>query len=152
MSTGALPQTDPSSPQAFGERMKYRLNDMVANPYTFLPDYSKYYEALLEHVDALTPQQALAMSMLLKGDSARGYPDMPNTAELRFPEVDAFQAACQVGWYYFAGRVTSVAGKDYSVLCMMFNNALLPQSYAKHFGISDLQNQIIDRQLAIAPA
>ena len=141
---------DPGSPAAYGKRMQYWLRDLIANPYTFLPDHSELYKTLLEHAEALTPLQALAMSMLLGGDGTRGYPDMPDTAELEFPGVNAFQATSQYGWYYYAGTLTGADGVDYGVLCMFYNNALLPTGLAHHFGLSDLQNQIVDVQLAIS--
>jgi len=140
---------DPNSDAAFAERMRYRLTTLLGNPYPFLPSYKDRYETILKYCQTLTPQQAYAMTMLLGGDSSHYYPDMPNTGELQFPAVNAWQATAQEGWYYFAGHCTGKDGKTYGVLFMLFGNSLLPPPMAALFGLSDTQNQIIDMQLAV---
>ncbi len=144
-----ITSTDPNSDAAFAERMRYRLTTLLADPSPLLPSYEARYNLMLEHSATLTPQQAYAMSMLLGADSSRFYPDMPNTAELRFPEVNAWQDTAQCGWYYFAGHCTAKDGKTYGVLCMLFGNTLLPPPIAAKFGLNNVQNQIIDLQLAV---
>jgi hypothetical protein len=141
--------TDPNSDAAFAERMRYRLTTLLQNPYTFLPSYQDRYQTLLKYCATLTPQQAYAMTMLLGGDSSRYYPDMPNTGELVFPDVNAWQTTAQEGWYYFAGHCVGKDGKTYGVLFMPFGNSLLPPAIAALFGLSDVQNQILDMQMAI---
>jgi predicted secreted hydrolase len=140
---------DPNSDAAFGERMQYRLNALLANPYPFLPPYNTRYQTLLQYSSSLTPQQAYAMSMLLGGDCTHYYPEMPNTAELQFPKVNAWQPTAQTGWYYYAGHCTGKDGKTYGVLFMTFGNALLPPLIAAACGLDDTQNQLIDMQLGI---
>src|SRR5579885_657214 len=147
--TQAADNADRNSDAAFGARMRYRLQDMIANPYSFLPDYTKRYDTLVAYTQSLTPHQAYAMTMLLGEDSARLYPDMPETSELRFPRVNAVDVTAQSGWYYFAG---TCFGEDveYGVLCMLFHYSLLPPPIAKKFGLTDVENQIVDLQLAVS--
>jgi len=141
---------DPGTDAAYGARMRHRLRDMLDNPWSFLPSYEKRYEALLEHAESLTPQQAYAMTMLLGADSSRGYPDMPNTAGLEFPRVNAVELSAQIGWYYFAGTAFAEDGRQYGVMCMYFRSALLPPAMAHELGLTDAQNQIVDLQLGIS--
>lgn len=136
----------PSSP---GERMAWRLRDLIDQPYSWVPSYAKRYEMLLKHCEALTPHQAYAMTMLLGPDSARGYDRIPNTFALTFPEAHRVDLTGQVGWYYFAGNVRGTNGAEYGLLYMMFQYTLLPPPIAAHFGLSPVENQVVDVQLAI---
>jgi predicted secreted hydrolase len=144
------PSTDLNSDAAFGARMRHRLKEMLANPWSFLPSYKDRYEALMRHAATLTPHQAYAMTMLLGKDSTRGYPDMPNTAALQFPRANRVDAESQFGWYYFAGVATGLDGREYGVLCMYFRYSLLPPPMARQLGLTHEQNQIIDLQLSVA--
>ena len=141
---------DLDSNAARGERIRYRIDTLLANPWSFLPSYADRYTMLRKHADALTPHQAYAMTELLGRDSSHYYPDMPQTAELQFPKVNAVDAQSQVGWYYFAGHCEATDGKHYGVLCMLFRNALMPPVMAQHFGLSDTDNQLVEVQLAVA--
>lgn len=140
---------DKNSPAAFGERMTYRLHELIDNPYSFVPSYAERYRMLLQHSSSLTPHQAYAMTMLLGPDSARGYAKIPNSFALTFPEAHRVDLTEQVGWYYFAGTVHGKNGIDYGVLLMMFQFTLLPPPIAEHFGLTPIQNQTMDVQLAI---
>lgn len=142
--------TDHNSDAAFGERMRYRLQDMIDNPYSFLPSYEKRYETLLANAQSLTPHQAYAMTALLGQDSTRLYLDMPLTSELQFPRVNAVDVTAQSGWYYFAGTCFGEDGVEYGVLCMLFHYSLLPPPIARKFGLTNVENQIIDLQLGVA--
>jgi hypothetical protein len=134
----------------FADRLRYRLQDMLANPYSFLPSYQQRYETMLQYItDTLTPHQAYAMTFLMGGDVARLYQDMPSTAQLQFPHVNAMDLTAQTGWYYFAGTCTAEDGKEYGILCMFFRYMLLPPPIARHFGLSDVENQIVDLQLSM---
>jgi len=139
----------PNSPKAFGARMQDRLNTLLAKPYQFLPSYADRYTAMLEYAQKLSPQQAYAMTMLFGKDVAAYYPDMPNTADLRFPTVDGWQPQAQMGWYYYAGHCTGKDGKMYGVLFMIFGYSLVPPKTMEKFGLTDLQNQIADMQFAV---
>lgn len=147
-----MPAKSPNadSDAARGERMRYRLETLLGDPWTFLPSYAERYGALLQHAGTLTPHQAYAMTELFGRDSSRYFPDMPQTAELQFPKVNAVDAQSQVGWYYFAGHCEGADGKRYGVLCMLFRNALMPPVMAEHFGLNDTDNQLVEVQLAVA--
>jgi predicted secreted hydrolase len=138
------------SDAARGERMRARLRELLASPYSFLPSYAARYETLLHYAQALIPQQAYAMCMLLGRDNASGYPDMPDTASLRFPAVHEVDLSTQVGWYYLNGLCTAEDGTEYGVLCMLFRYALLPPAAAAPFGLTPLENQVVQVQLALS--
>jgi len=142
--------TDSDSDAARGERMRYRIDAMLAEPWSFLPSYADRYALMRKHAEALTPHQAYAMTGLLGRDSSHFYPDMPQTAELQFPKVNAVDAQSQVGWYYFAGHVEATDGTRYGILFMLFRNALMPPVMAQHFGLNDIDNQLVEVQFAIA--
>ena len=131
----------PNSPKAFGARMQDRLNTLLAKPYQFLPSYADRYTAMLEYAQKLSPQQAYAMTMLFGKDVAAYYPDMPNTADLRFPTVDGWQPQAQMGWYYYAGHCTGKDGKMYGVLFMTFGYSPLPPALVWESLVYFLLNQ-----------
>src|SRR5581483_3286626 len=147
--TLAQPSTDKNSPAAYGERMSYRIRQLIDDPYSFVPSYADRYRLLLQHCSSLTPHQAYAMTMLLGPDSARGYANIPNSFALTFPEAHRVDLSEQMGWYYFAGTVHGKNGVDYGVLLMMFQFTLLPPPIAEHFGLTPIENQTMDVQLAI---
>lgn len=149
MTSPAIVQA-PAATTTFADRLKYRIQEMLAHPYSFLPSYRERYETLMQYAtDSLTPHQAYAMTFLLGNDAARLYKDMPSTAELQFPRVNAIDLTAQTGWYYFAGSCMGEDDKEYGILCMMFRYTLLPPSIAAHFGLSEVENQIVDMQLSI---
>jgi len=141
---------EPASSTSFADRIKYRLEEMLAHPYSFLPSYAQRYETLMQYAgDSLTPHQAYAMTFLMGADAARLYQDMPSTAELQLPRVNAIDMTAQTGWYYFAGTCIGEDNKEFGILCMMFRYTLLPPSIASHFGLTEVENQIVDMQLSI---
>jgi len=140
------------SDAARGERMRARLRELLASPYSFLPSYAARYETLLHYAQALIPQQAYAMCMLLGRDNASGYPDMPDTASLRFPTVHEVDLSTQVGWYYLNDLCTAEDGTEYGVLCTLFRYALLPPAAAAPFGLTPLEGQVVEVQLALSIA
>jgi predicted secreted hydrolase len=140
---------DKNSPAAYGQRMQYRLHDLIDDPYSYIPSYADRYRTLLQYSNPLTPHQAYAMTMLLGPDSSRGYAKIPNTFALTFPDAHKVDLTEQVGWYYFAGTAHGKDGVDYGVLLMMFQFTMLPPPIAEHFGLTPLENQTVDVQLAI---
>ena len=136
----------------YSQRLVSRLQWLLAEPYSLLPSYEARYEKLLGHAEDpdLDPLTAYALTMLLGKDSARGYADMPQTAELVFPSVNAVDMSSQFGWYYFAGTVRATSGRLYGILCMLFRYSLLPGELAAELGISERENQLVDLQLSIA--
>ena len=153
--TGIESATTASSkndPAAFGARMNYRLQDLISDPYSFVPSYADRYGMLQQYCKTMTPHQSYAMTMLVGPDAARGYAAIPNTFGLTFPDAHRVDVTEQVGWYYFAGNVRGRNGVEYGVLLMMFQYTLLPPPIAGHFGLSPLENQTLDVQLAITTA
>jgi len=141
-----------NSSQAFGERMHYRIQDLIENPDSYTPSYRKLYQKLTEHCSSLTAQQAYALNHLLGRDSSRGYHEIPEEANLQFPRDYPPQLGYQVGWHFFVGNCTSEDGKDYGILVSFYRYALLPPPIARHFGLTDIENQIYELQLAVAEA
>jgi hypothetical protein len=58
----------------------------------------------------------------------------------------------QVGWYYLVGSATGDDGKQYGVLVMLSRTSLLPPPIAQHFGLSEVENQVVELQFAISEA
>ena len=141
-----------NSNEAFGERMQYRLRDLLNHPDSFTPGYRKRYETLIEHSRSLSPHQVYAMTTLLGLDSSRGYQEIPEKADIQFPRDHPPQFRHQVGWHFIVGSCTGRSGKEYGVEVVFWQYALLPSSIAEHFGLSDLENQILELQLAVSEA
>ena len=141
-----------NSSKAFGERMHYRLQELIDNPDSYTPSYKKRYQNLIQHCSSLTALQAYALNHLLGMDSSRGYQDIPLEADLQFPRDYLPQMGYQVGWHFFVGNCTSKEGKDYGILVSFYRYSLLPLPIARHFGLSDMENQIYELQLAVAEA
>jgi predicted secreted hydrolase len=144
--------SDKNSNKAFGERMQYRLRDLLNHPDSFTTSYSKRYEMLIEHSRSLSPHQAYAMSDLLGLDSSRGYQEIPEKADIQFPRDHPPQFRYQVGWHFIVGSCNGRNDKEYGVEVVFWQYALLPPPIAKHFGLSDLENQIMELQLAVSEA
>lgn len=141
-----------NSNRAFGERFQYRLRYMLDNPDSFTPSFKRRYELLLQYSDSLSPHQAYAMSVLLGSDSSKGYKQLPDVTPPGFPTTNAEDLEMQVGWYFFVGSCTGANGKEYGVELMIWRYALLPLPVARHFGLSNIENQIVELQFAISEA
>lgn len=141
-----------NSPQAFGERMRYRIQDLLDNPESFTPNYRKRYQKLLEYCDSLTSTQAYALNHLLGMDSSRGYQDIPEESNIEFPRDFAPQLGYQVGWHFIVGNCRDTRRHEYGILVSFYRYSLLPPKIAHNFGLSDLDNQIFEMQLAVARA
>ena len=135
--------------RAFGERMAYRLRELLAHPDTFLPSYEQRYQTLLTFCDTLSPHQAYAMSGLLGGDKSRGFAQLAAPADLRFPAAHGMALQTETGWYFLVGSCWDRAGAEYGVEFMLFRYALLPPPIARHFGLSDAENQVMELQFGV---
>lgn len=141
-----------NSSAAFGARMQARLRYLLDHPDSYAPSNKRRYETLLAHSAALSPHQAYAMTVLLDGDSSKGYQQIPGAANLRFPQANAEQLRTQVGWYFFVGSCVGENGREYGVELMIWRYALLPVPLARQFGLSDIENQVVELQFAISEA
>lgn len=138
--------------QAFGERMKSRLQALIDDPETFTPSYADRYAEFLEHADSLNPHQVYAISNLLGPDNAKNFPELPSNTDFTFPERHAVDLDRQVGWYFVVGSCTGTNGKEYGVELMFFRNAILPPDIAEQYGIDATENQITELHFAITEA
>jgi len=141
-----------NSPEAFGERMQFRIQELLGNPDSYTPSYKKRYEKLLEYCDVLTPMQAYAMNQLLGTDSNRGYLDIPDESDIEFPRDFTPQLGYQVGWHFIVGNCRDTRRREYGILVSFYRYSLLPPWIAHSFGLSDWDNQIFEMQLAVARA
>ncbi|BDZ70088.1 lipocalin-like domain-containing protein [Methanobacterium petrolearium] len=141
-----------NSPESFGKRMHHRIQDLLDNPDSFTPNYRKRYEKLLEHCNLLTPLQAYAMNHLLGTDSSRGYQKIPDESNIEFPRDFTPQLGYQVGWHFFVGNCRDTLRREYGILVSFYRYSLLPPEMAHSFGLTDLDNQIFEMQLAVARA
>ena len=159
LKTDQLPQnilaclvSEKNSNKAFGERMQFRLRDMLAHPDSFTPSYRKRYKTFLQYTTALTPHQAYVMTNLLGMDSSRGYQEIPPKANFHFPHEDAPQLGYQLGWHFFVGSCTGQNGQEYGVEFMFWQYSILPPPLARQLGLSDWENQILEMHLAVSVA
>ena len=141
-----------NSPENFGKRMQYRLQELIDHPDSFTPNYKKRYQTFIENSNSLTATQSYAMIHLLGLDSVRGYQKIPNVSNLKFPDSHLPQLGYQVGWHYFVGNCKGENGKEYGIHTIYYSYSLLPTIIAKQLGLSNLENQIFEFQLAIAEA
>ena len=138
--------------RSFGERMHYRLQELIDHPESFTPSYWKRYQALQKYCDSLSPHQAYVMSHFLGLDSARGYAEIPAVGNIEFPRDHAPQLEYQVGWHFFVGSCTGKNGKEYGVEMMFWQFSLLTPAIARYFGLTDWENQVLELHLAISEA
>jgi len=85
-------------------------------------------------------------------DSSKGYRPIPAKANFKIPQDDAPQTDYQLGWHFIVGSCIGNNGKEYGIQFMFWQYSLLPPDIADHFGLSDLENQIIELHLAISEA
>lgn len=78
-----------NSNAAFGERMRYYLQNLIDYPDSFTPSYADRYQALIHHADALSPHQAYVYTGLLGADKTRAFDPIPEQANLQFPQPTA---------------------------------------------------------------
>ncbi len=136
----------------FGERMRRRLADLLANPERFTPDYTERYTTFCNHARDLSAHQAYAMTNLLGLDSARGYQELPQEITFTFPCDDRPQFEYQVGWHFFVGTASDAGGREFGIQFMLWSYSLLPPEMARDEGLSDIENQIVEIHLAVTPA
>lgn len=141
-----------NSNHAFGERMRARLLELVADEPSFVPSYAAQYEAFLALCDSLSAHQAYAMTSLMGPPKSRGYTEIPSEANLVFPDANIMQLDAQLGWYFFVGSCVDAAGQEYGIELMFFGGGLLPPDLAAQFGLNDLQNQVFEMHFAVAKA
>ena len=141
-----------NSNPAFGKRMQGRLEDLLNNPESFTPDYTKRYEIFRTYSNEMSPHQAYSMTNLLGQDSVRGYRELTSNFKLKVPECDIPQLLYQVGWHFFVGTAFDADKNEYGVQMMFWHYSLLPPEMAKKEGLNDEENQIVEMHLAISVA
>ncbi len=144
--------SEKNSNESFGTRMQYLFNERLNNPDSFTPSYKKVYKTLIEHSRSLTPHQAYAISYFSGMDSSKGYKSIPASADFKLPDDDAPQFDYQLGWHFIVGSCLGSNGKEYGVQFMFWQYSLLPPEIAEHFGLSNIENQIIELHLAVSEA
>lgn len=144
-------ESEVNSNAAFGERMRWNLTYMLANPDTLTPDYTELYTTFMSYATELTPHQVYGMTNHLGLDSSRGYKDIPRDISFEFPMDDRPQFEYQCGWHFFVGSAFG-GGKEYGVQLMFWTQSILPPERAHSLGLSDIENQMIEVHFAITPA
>ena len=149
----ALLGSEKNSPKAFADRARYRLDDLLANPDSFTPDYSAWYNTLKSYATTeLSPHQAYAFNSLLGLDSSRGYQELPKEITFSFPEDDRPFFEYQNGWHFFVGSAFTDSGEEYGIQLMFWQVSMLPPQMAEKAGISTIENQMVEIHLAISRA
>jgi predicted secreted hydrolase len=138
-------------PAAAGARMRRFLQGLIDHPVRHTADLTALYEAALPWCDELSTLQTYVLRNLLGKNANEGYEPVPESVELQFPRDHALKVRAQTGWHFFVGSAWDEHGTQYGVELMFFGIALFPPALAASFGMSDLDNQLIEIQLAISP-
>jgi len=141
-----------NSPKAFGARMTAHLDEMLANPENFTPDYTERYNAFKAYAAQLSPHQAYAMTAMLGLDSSRGYQELPSAITFSFPEDDRPWFDIQCGWHFYVGSAFTASGDEYGIQLMFWQVALLPDRMAKEAGLTTIENQMAEIHFAVSRA
>ncbi len=141
-----------NSNAAFGARVGARILELIAEPASFVQSYAPRYERLLSVSESLTAHQAYLVGDLIGLEGSRGYSQLPAVADFQFPRRNAIDLQSQVGWYFFVGSATAEDGQEYGIELMFFRRALVPPHIAAAFGISDVENQMVELHFAVAKA
>ncbi|HXY88311.1 MAG TPA: lipocalin-like domain-containing protein [Candidatus Acidoferrales bacterium] len=142
-----------NSPESFGSRTRTYLDWLINHPQSHNPDYTKRYQKLKKYCITLNSHQSyVIISKFLGLNDSQGFVPMPAAADLQFPRDLLPQLKTKVGWHFFVGSCWDNTGAEYGVECMFFRYSLLPPALAAEFGLSDVQNQVIELQLAISKA
>lgn len=148
----ALLQSDKNSPKAFGNTMRYRLDELLANPDSFTPDYTLRYNTLKAYAEKISPHQAYALNSMLGLDSSRGYQELPKDITFSFPLDDRPQFEYQNGWHFFVGSAFTESGDEYGIQLMFWQISVLPPQMAEKAGLSTMENQMCEIHVAISKA
>ncbi len=146
-------QSDKHSPKAYGERMRAYLKLLLDKQQSHNPNYHKRYTELSKAIEGLTPHQAYIISTRFLGNNTTQFFDqMPESANMQFPRDHMPKFTSQVGWHFFVGSVWAEDGQEYGVELMFFRQSILAPELAKQFGLSDIENQVVEIQLGISKA
>ena len=134
----------------YGETMQVRLQALIDDPDSFTPSYRDRYQFLIEHCDGLDAHAAYAMTQLLGRDASRGFTELPAEPRLSFPAEHAPDLGYQLGWHFIVGTARATDGTEYGVQFMPFTSAVLPADVRTAFGLSEIENQVMETHLAIS--
>lgn len=141
-----------NSERAYARRFLARLDELEANPRSFVASRAARYALLRRHVEstqAVTPRQLYASSLFLGPASNVGYEPIPLDPSFDLPGIDLPQLRKQLGWHFFVGNFTDAGGSHYSVELMFWQYSLLPPPLAARLGLSNVENQSLEMHLAI---
>lgn len=145
-------QSSKNSEKAFGERFRYLLEDMKANPDSFTPSYTDLYETFTDYSEKLTPHENYALASNLGMEASRGHAELPTQIAFSFPEDDRPWWEYQAGWHFFVGSVFAANGKEYGIEFMFWQTSILPETIARELGLTPIENQVLEMHLAVTPA
>lgn len=135
---------------SYESMMQARLAELLAHPESFTPSYRKRYEFLRSHCKGLTAHATYAMTQVLGRDASRGFTELPEVPNLGFPEAHVPDLGYQMGWHFIVGTAVATDGTRYGVQFMPFSSAILPGPLRESFGISEIENQVMEVHLAVS--
>ncbi len=138
--------------ESYTQRMQHRLAWMLDNPDYFTPDYTQKYTTFMKYATSLSPHKAYVLTQFLGLDSNKGYEEVPRVGYLYIPKDHAPQLGFQLGWHFFVGNCVDEEGNEYGIQLMFWRYSLLPPEMARNFGLTDIENQIMDMHFAISRA
>ncbi|MEI6372164.1 MAG: lipocalin-like domain-containing protein [Actinomycetes bacterium] len=134
----------------YDETMRVRLQALIDHPDSFTPSYRDRYRFLIEHCDGIDAHATYAITQLLGRDASRGFTELPAEPDLRFPAEHAPDLGYQMGWHFIVGTARATDGTEYGVQFMPFTSAVLPADVRNAFGLSEIENQVMETHLAIS--
>ncbi|HMS92701.1 MAG TPA: ATP-binding protein, partial [Candidatus Saccharibacteria bacterium] len=138
-------QSEKHSTEAYGDRMREYLKLLTQKQQSHNPNYKKRYRELSKHIDELTPHQAYTIiARFLGNNTTQFFDQIPSKVNLQFPRDHQPKLTSQVGWHFFVGSVWAEDGQEYGIELMFFRQSILPPKLAKEFGLTDVENQVIE--------
>lgn len=149
----SLVQSEKNSNKARGQRMRSFLHYLIENPLSRTPDYTAVYRRLLKDIDEVSASQEYAIALAFLGPGAAlGYEKIEAPANFVFPKDHEPKMRSKIGWHFLVGSCWSKDGREFGVELMFFRSAIYPPAVAARMGLSDLENQTVELQLAISEA
>ena len=142
--------SDKNSNDAFTQRHIELLKFLKNNRLDYTPNYKNRYEVMLQNSNNLSPLECYTRSNFFGPESVIGYEPLSTNPLFNFPDIDLPQLQHQVGWHFFVGHAYDINKNNYSIQVMFWQYALLPPFLAKQFGLTDIENQIIDLHVAVS--
>ncbi|MBM3303113.1 MAG: carotenoid 1,2-hydratase, partial [Deltaproteobacteria bacterium] len=112
--------------------------------------YPERYDDLSDIAkNGFSPYQLYNTADLMGEDYFKGYAGMKSIDKLEFPRDYGPHNDFQCGWYFFSSSFKDQNGKYVDLLVLFTRRAIYPPPIAEAMNLSEMDNQIIDFQIAL---